>query len=74
MKVRAIQPGSREHYRRGCERKRRYPDQVSALAFAITKMEETQGLRLDVYKCRFCSRWHLCTAQSKGRKLFARKA
>ena len=45
--------------RRSCERKRRYPDQVAALAFAIVEMERHAGLKLDTYPCRFCGGWHL---------------
>ena len=73
MSARPIRPGSKEHYRRGCKRKRRYPDHVTALAFAIDKMQNGAP-KLDTYHCRFCSGWHLCTAKSKSRKLFARKA
>ena len=71
---RPIERGSKEHRRRACDRKRRYPDHVSALAFAIGEMERNHGLRLDTYRCIFCKGWHLCKATTNGRKLFARKS
>ena len=45
--------------RRSCERKRRYSDQVLALAFALDLMERKPGLKLGTYPCRFCGGWHL---------------
>jgi hypothetical protein len=70
-----IAPGSKEHRRRGCESKRRHPDHVSALAFAIERMEKNPGLKLDVYPCQFCNGWHLCRTSSARaeHKLFRRQ-
>ncbi len=70
-----IEPGSKQHRSRGCESKRRHPDHVTALAFAIERMEQNPGLKLDVYPCRFCSGWHLCRTRSAKaeRKLFRRQ-
>ena len=76
MATRRIEPGSKEHYRRGCARKRRYADHIAALVFAIERMEATPGLKLDVYRCQFCHGWHLCRTSSPraGHKLFRSQA
>jgi len=58
-----IQPGSKAYYRSGCARKRRYPDEVSALAF-IQVRREAGAPPLEHYRCRFCSGWHPCTKQT----------
>ena len=64
-------PDTRELRRRSCERKRRYPDHIAALAFAIHEMERQPGLKLDTYRCRFCGGWHLYRAKrSNPRRLF----
>ena len=55
--------------RRSCERKRRYPDHIAALAFAIHEMERQPGLKLDTYRCRFCGGWHLYRAKGSTRRL-----
>ena len=58
--------GSRRHRARSCERKRRYPDQVSAMAFAITRVE--QGAPpLKNYPCRYCHGWHLAKKKPRRR-------
>lgn len=70
--TRPIEPGSREHRRRACERKRRYPDQIAALVFAVHQMETHRGLKLDTYKCRFCHGWHLCRTEGNLQRVRAR--
>lgn len=67
------QPGTKAHRQHACGRKRRYPDHVSALAFAIVEMERGAP-KLDTYRCGYCAGWHLAKAAFKRRKLFARKA
>ncbi len=47
---------------RACDRKRRYPDEVSATASALFAMEveeEDPRTTLYVYKCRECRGWHI---------------
>lgn len=63
---------SREHQRRSCERKRRHPDQIAALVFAVHQMEKTPGLKLDTYKCRYCHGWHLCRTGGNMKRVRAR--
>lgn len=68
---RAPLPGTPAHRRRTCFGKRRYPDQVSAFAFAVHEMEANQGLKLDAYRCRYCGGWHLFKAKpGNSRELF----
>lgn len=67
-KRRSIQRGGREHYRRSCKRKRRYPDEVTVIAFAVHQVEEGRADALTWYACRFCFGWHLATDKSKQHK------
>lgn len=46
------------HIQRSCEKKRRYPDQITASAVGMGQQEQT-GRTLWVYRCRFCKGWHL---------------
>ena len=49
----------REQYRRGCKRKRRYPDEIAAMVFVQLRQEEEGAPPLKTYRCQFCSGWHL---------------
>ncbi|HMH70592.1 MAG TPA: hypothetical protein VK502_04275 [Candidatus Saccharimonadales bacterium] len=49
---------------RNCEDKRRFRSEKDALETAEHQMLINPGLELGVYKCHFCSNWHL-TSQAK---------
>lgn len=42
-----------------CERKRRYPDENLARAFAAMRARKVDEGRLYIYRCKVCSGWHL---------------
>lgn len=43
-----------------CQRKRRYPDEISARVFAMNSIQQTdETLSLYVYRCNVCAGWHL---------------
>lgn len=49
-----------------CERKRRYPDEVSAMAHALHSMSNSGTDALRTYKCPVCSGWHLTKRMAEG--------
>ena len=56
--------GMKEHRRKSCESKRRYPDQATALAFAIYGVQRgAPGLK--TYPCQFCGGYHLAKAKDR---------
>lgn len=51
---------------RSCEGKRRLADEASARAIGMADAERN-GVKLYIYRCRFCSGWHL-TRRNNGEK------
>lgn len=49
-----------------CERKQRYPDELTARA-AGRMFSEKEGYPLWLYPCRVCRGWHLTKLPQKGR-------
>jgi len=43
---------------KACDRKRRYCDQPTALAFADHQMK-LGSKKLTTYRCKYCSGWHI---------------
>ncbi|OYX43378.1 hypothetical protein B7Y94_01560 [Candidatus Saccharibacteria bacterium 32-49-12] len=45
-----------------CHSKRRYPSQKQALDAAEVQMLQQPSLKLRVYNCQICGKWHLTRA------------
>ena len=44
---------------RSCQRKHRWPDEMSARAGALHSLEITDTKKLWIYRCSICRGWHL---------------